>query len=155
MTTSPPDKALLPGGRRVDPAVPLWRIAPTHADDGRSLADFMMLIPGLKKRPEAVRKRVAELIREVCESYDGQVAFADINYSINVLWVSVAAEPGLTGRVAQSIRSRVPDALLVGGQLGAVPAPLACAEPQGRRLWSRLRRLSRRLAIRLEGPSPP
>lgn len=153
MGTTSTDKSVLRSERRVGPAVPLWRLAPTHADDGQSLADFMMLIPGLKQRPEAVRDRVAQLIREVCESYDGQVAFADINYSINVLWVSVAAEPGLAGRVAQSIRSRVPDALLVGGQLGAVSAPIACSPRRGGGLWARLRRLSRRVTVRLEGPS--
>lgn len=151
MSTSPADSAVLRSERRIDPAVPLWRLAPTHAEDGQSLADFMMLIPGLKHRPQMVRDRVAQLIREVCESYDGQVAFADINYSINVLWVSVAAEPGLTGRVAQSIRSAVPEALLVGGQLGALPAPMVCTQPPG--LWARLRRLSRRVSIRLEGPT--
>ena len=29
------------------PAQPLWRIVPTRGDDGRCLADFMMLVPGL------------------------------------------------------------------------------------------------------------
>ena len=136
--------------RRLDPAQPLWRIAPTRGDDGRCLADFMMLIPGLGGRPQSARERIANRVREVCESYGEQVAFADINYSLNVLWVSVAAEPGLAGRVAQSIRGRVPEALLVGGQLGAVPAPLARVERRG--LWARLRGLSRRVSARIEGP---
>ena len=105
--------------RPLNPAPPLWRLAPTRAHDGRCLADFMMWIPALGDRPEQSRERIAQMIREVCESYGEEVAFADLNYAINVLWVSVAAEPGLAGRVAQSIRGRVPDALLVGGQLGA------------------------------------
>ncbi len=143
-------RPVAPRQLRLDPAQPLWRIAPTRGDDGRYLADFMMLIPGLGGRPQAAREWVASRVREVCESYGEQVAFADINYSLNVLWVSVAAEPGLAGRVAQSIRGRVPEALLVGGQLGAVPTPLARVDRRG--LWSRLRGLSRRVTARIQGP---
>ena len=112
----------------------------------------MMLIPGLGGRSQQARELIAGRVREVCESYGHQVAFADINYSLNVLWVSVTAEPGLAGRVAQSIRGRVPEALLVAGQLGAVPAPLVRVQRDG--LWSRLRRLSRRVTERIEGPRP-
>ena len=130
-------------GPSLGPAEPLWRLVPTRADDGRSFADFMMLIPGLGTRPPQGRQRVTALIREVCESYGDQVAFADVNDAINVLWVSVSAEPGLVGRVAQAIRQQVPEALLVGGQLGAVCA-ISPTGP-GRSGWRhRLRRLSRR-----------
>ncbi len=135
------------------PAPPLWRLAPTRAHDGQCLADFMMWIPGLGDRPEQSRERIAQMIREVCESYGEQVAFADLNYAINVLWVSVAAEPGLAGRVAQSIRGRVPDALLVGGQLGAVALPAAVARSDRSVIWGRLRRLSRRALLLLGGPA--
>jgi hypothetical protein len=150
MDFSSENRPVAPRVRAMDPAPPLWRLAPTRGDDGRCLADFMMLIPGLGGRPERARALVAGRVREVCESYGGQVAFADINYSLNVLWVSVAAEPGLAGRVAQSIRGRVPEALLVGGQLGAVPATPALLGRSA--LWTRLRRLSRRITARIEGP---
>jgi hypothetical protein len=113
----------------------------------------MMWIPGLGDRPEQSRERIAQMIREVCESYGEQVAFADLNYAINVLWVSVAAEPGLAGRVAQSIRGRVPDALLVGGQLGAVALPAATANSGHSVLRWGLRRLSRRARLLLERPA--
>ena len=134
----------------LSPAEPLWRLAPTRGVDGRSLADFMMLIPGLAERPAVLHRHVATSIREVCESYGDQVAFADINYAINVLWVSVAAEPGLAARVAQSIRQRVPDALLVGGQLGATVC-LTRSDDGRSRFWRRLLgRLSRRMDSRLK-----
>ena len=107
----------------------------------------------LGDRPALSREQTAQLIREVCESYGERVAFADINYAINVLWVSVAAEPGLAGRVAQSIRCRVPDALLVGGQLGCATLPAVSAGPVRSIIWSRLRRLSRRALSMLEGPA--
>lgn len=144
------ERRLTPGSG-VLPAEPLWRVVPTRADDGRCLADFMMLIPGLGARSGRGRVQVARVIREVCESYGEQVAFADVNYAINVLWVSVAAEPGLAGRVAYSIRQRVPEALLVGGQLGACGA---IARPGARRFgWrQRLRRLSGRATRLIRGP---
>jgi hypothetical protein len=149
-----PDNSLPSHGGRMRPAEPLWRLAPTRADDGSGMADFMMLIPGLAARSRMEREHVAGVVREVCAGYGDQVAFADINYRINVLWVSVAAVPGLAGRVAASIRQRVPDALLVGGQLGT-PAALTPAAPRATRWWWRLRRVSRRLALRLETQEPP
>jgi hypothetical protein len=134
-------------GPRYAPAAPLWQLAPTRGEDGGGMADFMMLIPGLARRPAWCQARVADLVREVCAGYGRQVAFADINFSIGVLWVSVAAEPGLTGQVAQAIRQRVPEALLVGGQLGAVPAvPVAATRFAG---WRRRVRCLKRVAGRL------
>ena len=141
-----------PTGTAFGPALPLWRLVPTRSEDGRCLADFMMLIPELGSRPAAGREQVAATIREVCASYGEQVAFADINYSINVLWVSVAAEPALAGRVAQSIRSRVPEALLIGGQLGGAALP-AARQAAGAGRWLPWRRLVRRARLLLAGPS--
>jgi len=126
-------------------------LAPTRGEDGRSLADFMMLIPGLAGRPGVCRDQVVRSIREVCESYGDQVAFADVNFAINVLWVSVVAEPGLGGRVAGSIRERVPDALLVGGQL-ALGGGLQGADPPRHRWWHLLRGLPRRAVRLLQAP---
>jgi len=138
----------MPACNRIDPATPLWRLAPTHGADGHSLADFMMLIPGLVKRPRAAQRRIEGAIREVCESFAGQVVFAEINYPINVLWVSVAAERGLTGRVAREIRRRVPEALLVGGQIAAaegLPATRTRQRGIGRWLGAWRRRANRLL----------
>ena len=149
MSREKPERSGLARGLGTTPALPLWQLAPTRGDDGRSLADFMMLIPGLAARPQACRERVTAEIRAVCESYGGRVAFADINLAINVLWVSVAAEPGLAGQVARSIRRRVPDALLVGGQLGAA-GELRVAPRSGPLSW--WNRMSRRASALLAGP---
>ena len=132
-------------GVPLDAAEPLWRLAPTRDGAGRGLADFMLLIPRLGDQPLAVREFVGGRIRAVCADFGDRVAFADLNLSLNVLWVSVAAEPGLAGRVAQAIRAEVPDARLVGGQLGAVPLPVVAATRPG--LWARLLKLRRRLAL--------
>jgi len=131
------------------PACPLWQLAPVKAEDGGALADFMMLIPGLAGRPAAYRDQVAASVQAVCASFGRRVAFADLNYGINVLWVSVAAEPGLAGQVAQAIRQQVPEALLIGGQLGA-PAgvPVAAGTYAG---WRRRARRIVGAAVRLLG----
>jgi len=110
-----------------------------------------MLIPGLADRPALCRQQVTAAVRKVCESYGDRVAFADINYSINVLWVSVAADPGLGGRVAQSIREQVPEALLVGGQLGVASA-LKVAPARHTVWWRRLHLFSKGAVRRLIGP---
>lgn len=151
MKDDPAAAQALRSGPGLGPAEPLWRLVPTRADDGRSFADFMMLIPGLGTRPPQGRQRVTALIREVCESYGDQVAFADVNYAINVLWVSVSAEPGLVGRVAQAIRQQVPEALLVGGQLGAIYA-ITPSGPRNRAWRHHLSGLSRRATRLLRGP---
>ncbi|MGB5495508.1 MAG: hypothetical protein WBP89_13030 [Sedimenticolaceae bacterium] len=151
MKDDPAAAQALRSGPGLGPAEPLWRLVPTRADDGRSFADFMMLIPGLGTRPPQGRQRVTALIREVCESYGDQVAFADVNYAINVLWVSVSAEPGLVGRVAQAIRQQVPEALLVGGQLGAICA-ITPSGPRNRAWRHHLSGLSRRATRLLRGP---
>lgn len=125
--------------------MPLWQLAPTRGRSGQGMADFMMLIPGLADRSAVERVHAQNVVREICESYGEQVAFADINLSLNLLWVSVDARPGLAGRVAASIRQRLPDALLVGGQLGMVAAlPAVQSGPVRFRHW--LLALSRRIA---------
>jgi hypothetical protein len=154
MSERPAAQGELTQGYRLAPAAPLWRLVPTRGGDGRCLADFMMLIPGLNTRPRPAREHVAKVVREVCEAYGEQVRFADINCKINVLWVSLEADPGLAGRLARSIQQRVPEALLIGGHLGAaalLPATVAARRP----LWQRLRQLSRRWVVARLASSDP
>lgn len=136
-------------GLTMRPAEPLWRLAPTRDDDGRGLADFMMLLPGLTGATPVVRQQVADTVREVFAEFGEAVAFADINCRLNLLWVSVEAQPGLAARVASAVRRRLPDALLVGGQLGAVP--VLPVNARWKRWWSTLRRLPSPLRARLPG----
>jgi hypothetical protein len=124
------------------PAEPLWQLAPTRRSDGRGLADFMMLIPGMATAGDAGRRHVSASIQAVCEGFGEAVVFAEINYRLNILWVSVDAEPGLTGRVASAVRERIPDALLVGGQLGAIPTL-----PVRNRVWRNWIRTLRALPL--------
>jgi len=94
-------------------AAPLCERVPTRDSDGRLLADFMMLVPGLHQRPYAtVADVLGRLSHALSECHD--VVFADFNLKLNLLWLSVRARPGVTRDVAMRVRARVPEALLVG-----------------------------------------
>ena len=106
-----------PGLRRAcafEPGAPLWSRLPSRDADGRRLADFMMLIPGLKRRTELeIRERMLA-IQRVLEGYGDLIAFAEVNLRINTLWVSVQARPGLCLEIPLAIQGAVPEALLIG-----------------------------------------
>ncbi|MEO1767217.1 hypothetical protein [Thiobacter aerophilum] len=92
---------------------PLWKRVPTRDEAGRPLADFMMLIPGLRDRPQAgILAVVVQVRRALAESRE--VVFAHLDLRLNLLWVSVRARPGITLQVAARIRERVPEARLIG-----------------------------------------
>ncbi|AHE96999.1 hypothetical protein [Thioalkalivibrio paradoxus] len=96
------------------PVEPLWQRLPRRDANGRRLADFMMLIPGLKRRHEhEIRARLAA-IQCVLERYAEVVAFVELNLRINTLWVSVQARPGLCLEIPIAIQAAVPEALLIG-----------------------------------------
>ena len=106
-----------PGLRRAcafEPGAPLWSRLPSRGADGRRLADFMMLIPGLKRRTELeIRERMLA-IQRVLEGYGDLIAFAEVNLRMNTLWVSVQARPGLCLEIPLAIQGAVPEALLIG-----------------------------------------
>lgn len=96
------------------PIEPLWRRLPSRDERGRRLADFMMLIPGLKRRSEAEIRQRLQAIHEVLEDYREVIAFVEMNLRINTLWVSLQARPGLCLEIPAAIKCAVPEALLVG-----------------------------------------
>ncbi len=98
---------LMPGG-------PLWKIAPTRDEDGKSFVDFMMVIPKLKKKPQNYIERTLHEINLVLCQYSNVVVFANMNLKINCLWISHKAQPGICQEIAAAIRHRVPEAMLVG-----------------------------------------
>jgi hypothetical protein len=100
--------------RAFEPIEPLWRRLPSRDAEGRRLADFMMLIPGLKRRNDAEIRRRLQAIHEVLEGYRDVIAFVEMNLRINTLWVSVRARPGLCLEIPLAIQSAVPEALLIG-----------------------------------------
>jgi len=96
----------------LEPGMPLWQIVPTRDENGHPLIDFMMLIPGLKKKSQGYIEATARNIQSVLSHYQ-EVVFANINLPINVLWVSLKSRPGLILEVAAAIKLCVPEAVLV------------------------------------------
>jgi len=94
------------------PALPLRLRAPLRDADGGPVSDFMILILGLKRWPQARQLQCASLLEAVLAS-SPEVVFADLNIRLSLLWVSVKAQPGSCGRVAASICDRVPEARLI------------------------------------------
>lgn len=76
----------------------------------------MMIIPGLRRRPEAQIGRRLDAIRGVLERYREVVLFADMNLKLNVLWISVRPVHGITLEMAAAIKAKVPEALLVSSK---------------------------------------
>ena len=100
-------------GAALEPGTPLWQIVPTRGESGLPLVDFMMLIPGLRSRPQHAINTILNKLQWILEQYR-EVVFVDLNLKINVLWVSVNSRPGIILELATSIQRLVPEALLVG-----------------------------------------
>lgn len=92
---------------------PLYKRLPTHDENGQFLSDFMMLIPGLKRRSGQHLKARLETIHAVLGGHD-DVVFADLNAPLNLLWVSVKTRQGLINELVAEIRLHIPEARLVG-----------------------------------------
>ena len=99
-------------GRLITAGEPLWKIAPTHDEDGTSLCDFMLLIPKLKTRQPDYIERAQSSMATILALYP-EVVFANINMELNVLWVSHRYRLGLMLEIVAAIRRHVPEALLV------------------------------------------
>jgi len=147
-------KTHAPSARRYIAAEPLRHLAPVRDAKGASVADFMLLIPRLRERGPAFAEHAVQILARVCQQYGEQVCFADINLKTGAIWVSVQSRPGLCSEVARAIRLELPQALTVGGQLGAVQGGLVVFAGMRRRvLWlSRIRQhVVRRLLPSLPG----
>jgi len=99
-------------GPVMEPGTPLWQIVPTRGADGRPLADFMMLIPRLNKRPQHIIDLTLINLQQALEPCP-DVVFVNFNMKLNVLWVSVNCRHGLILELVTAIQNRVPEAMLV------------------------------------------
>jgi len=96
------------------PGEPLYKIAPTRDENGKSFVDFMLIIPKLKKKPQIYIDRTLKDIQMVLSRYSSDVVFANMDLKINCLWVSHKPKPGLCKELTTAIRQYVPEAMLVG-----------------------------------------
>lgn len=108
------DKGFLRKAAEVRAAEPLWQRVPKTDRQGRLLSDFMMLIPGLKRRTDCEIRVRLHAIYMVLRRYGDAVVFVELNMRLNTLWVSVEARPGLCLDIPLAIQAVVPEALLVG-----------------------------------------
>ena len=104
----------LPGATpTLEPGTPLWQVVPTRGADGRPLVDFMMLIPGLRSRPQSEIDATFKNIQLALAPYPQDIVFVNFNLKINVLWVSTNSRPGVILELVVAIQRLVPKALVV------------------------------------------
>ncbi|MES9942574.1 MAG: hypothetical protein ABW104_13870 [Candidatus Thiodiazotropha sp. 6PLUC2] len=118
---------------RWQPSAPLWQRAPNKQENGTSLADLMMLIPGLKHYSDVKLVHLQKMLEEVVREFGEKIVFTDINLKLNVVWVTVLPEPGLCREVALAIRERIPEAVMVGNQLKSTTTEI---QANGWQAWS-------------------
>ena len=92
---------------------PLHKRVPTHDEDGKALGDFMMLFPGLRDLAEVSLRNKVDILAEILSQYR-EVVFVDLNVPLNLLWVSIKHKPGLVLELSTYVKSRIPEAKLVG-----------------------------------------
>jgi hypothetical protein len=98
----------------IAPAEPLWKLAPTHDEDGGPVSDVLMIIPKLKTQPEQYIKDTLANIEFALKQYNNEILFANVDMKLNTLWVSFKAVPGVYADIVSTLRANVPEAVLVG-----------------------------------------
>ncbi len=92
---------------------PLHERVPTHDEEGNPLGDFMMLFPGLRDLAEASLRNKVDILADILSQYK-EVVFVDLNVPLNLLWVSIKHKPGLVLELSTYVKSRIPEAKLIG-----------------------------------------
>lgn len=95
------------------PAEPLRKRAPAFDEHGKALSDFMVLIPGLVKKPQHLIQATIEHIQTVFADFNHVVVFAELNLKLSLLWVSVKPVPGVRFQISEALRAVIPEARLV------------------------------------------
>lgn len=93
---------------------PLWQRVPKFDESGRHCIDFMMLAPGLNKRPAHEIQDVMWIVQAVLAEYGKWVLLADFNLKCNLLWVSLRQQPGVMSQIVAVLHAKVPRLKLVG-----------------------------------------
>ena len=108
------DKKSLRLAMDLSPAEPLWKLVPTHDEDGGPVSDLLMIIPKLKTRPEPYIKDTLANIEFSLIQFNDEILFANLDMKLNTLWISFKAVPGIYGKIVSTLRINVPNAVLVG-----------------------------------------
>ncbi|MEA2094487.1 MAG: hypothetical protein U9P11_07985 [Pseudomonadota bacterium] len=96
-----------------DASEPLRKRAPSHDENGRPLCDFMMIIPGLRDKPQHQINQVVNEVHLILTGFNHAVVFAEFNVRLNLLWVSTRSIHGIRLEIAGAIQEHIPEAKLV------------------------------------------
>lgn len=99
----------------LDRVQPLYQRVPKADECGRSLSDFMVLVPGMRDWPRPKLLDALAGMQSVLGAFQ-EVVFADLNLPLNLLWVSVKPEPGIIAKVAAHLTHRIPEARVISPQ---------------------------------------
>lgn len=97
----------------LDASEPLRKRAPAVDENGKALSDFMVIFPGLKKKPRALVNRSMREMQRVLGCFGEVVVFAEFNLQMNLLWVTTRPVQGIRFEIAEALRDAIPDARLV------------------------------------------
>jgi hypothetical protein len=95
---------------------PLYQRAPARDESGRPVSDFMVLIPGLRERPQHEFAEMLLRLQAILATFR-EVMFVDLNVPLNLLWVSVRPRPGVILDLFGAVKFHIPEAKLVGHRL--------------------------------------
>lgn len=98
----------------INPAEPLWKLAPTRDEDGGPVSDVLMIIPKLKTKPELYIKDTLANIEFALKQFSDEILFANLDMKLNTLWVSFKAVPGVYVKIVDTLKINIPEAVLVG-----------------------------------------
>ncbi len=108
------DKSDLKLSVNLTPAEPLWKVVPTRDADGGPVSDVLMIIPKLKTKPEHHIKATLANIEFALKRFGDEILFANLDMKLNTLWVSFKAVPGVYTDIVSSLKTNVPEAVIVG-----------------------------------------
>ncbi len=97
----------------LDASEPLRKRVPTVDENGRFLSDFMVLIPGLKDKPQHFIQAMMNELHAALARFSDSVVFAELNIKLNLLWVSVKPRLNLAAEIAGAVQEILPNAKLV------------------------------------------
>ena len=95
------------------PAEPLWKRVPVITETGERVADFIMILSGLKQLGTVQRQTILDTLYQVLKHFDSDILLAEVNTEMNTLWVSHIPRPGLGSEIAAMIHHHVPEAKLI------------------------------------------
>ncbi|VAW74641.1 hypothetical protein MNBD_GAMMA15-2165 [hydrothermal vent metagenome] len=97
----------------LDASEPLRKRAPAVDENGKALADFMVVIPGLREKSKLRIQQTMKDIQRVLTGYGDTIVFAELNLKLNLLWVSLRPVNGISFEITEALRLVIPNARLV------------------------------------------